>query len=269
MFTIALIGPDGAGKTTVARRLESELPVPVKYIYMGVNRDAGNHLLPTTRLIRWVKRRCGAAPDTAGPREPGRSRPVRPLWKRVVRAPKSALSLANRLAEEWYRQAIAWRHVRRKTIVIFDRHYYTDFHAYDIAGTESPRSLRQRLHGWLLERFFPRPDVVILLDAPGEILWARKGEGTPELLERRRRDYLAIRGLVSRFEVVDATQSLDDVTRETAELILAIHHEHSNELDRTALPAPASQASFPEPSAHCAKTAIEPATAPCVPDPGR
>ncbi|MGH3091699.1 MAG: hypothetical protein ACRDOG_05135, partial [Gaiellaceae bacterium] len=55
-FTVALIGPDGAGKTTVARRLEGSLEGPVKYLYMGVNPDASNHLLPTTRLAHALKR---------------------------------------------------------------------------------------------------------------------------------------------------------------------------------------------------------------------
>src|SRR5206468_11488099 len=56
-FTVALIGPDGAGKTTVSRRIEQSLPVPVKYIYMGVNTDASNVMLPTTRAIHALKDR--------------------------------------------------------------------------------------------------------------------------------------------------------------------------------------------------------------------
>src|SRR5947208_16695713 len=32
-FTVALIGPDGAGKTTVAHELDQLLAIPVKYIY--------------------------------------------------------------------------------------------------------------------------------------------------------------------------------------------------------------------------------------------
>src|SRR5437667_23836 len=51
-FTVALIGPDGAGKTTIGRRLEKSLPLPVRYLYMGVNAEASNALLPTTRVLR-------------------------------------------------------------------------------------------------------------------------------------------------------------------------------------------------------------------------
>ena len=68
MLTLALVGPDGAGKTTVARTLEEELRPSVKYLYMGVSADSSNHALPTTRLVQALKRRQGAEPDTRGPR---------------------------------------------------------------------------------------------------------------------------------------------------------------------------------------------------------
>ena len=68
MTTVALIGADGAGKTTVARRLPDLLPVPVRYLYMGVSTDSSNVMLPTTRVTRRIKRATGAPPDTAGRR---------------------------------------------------------------------------------------------------------------------------------------------------------------------------------------------------------
>jgi thymidylate kinase len=141
----------------------------------------------------------------------------------VLRGPWSVLSLANRLAEEWYRQLIASVYARRGFVVLFDRHYYADFHAYDIAGAGRPKPLKQRLHGWLLERFYPRPDLVILLDAPAEVLLARKGEGTLALLERRRQDYLRLREFVPRFVVVDATQPADAVLEDVVRRITEFH----------------------------------------------
>lgn len=35
MTTVAIIGVDGAGKSTVARALEGSMPLRTKYIYMG------------------------------------------------------------------------------------------------------------------------------------------------------------------------------------------------------------------------------------------
>ena len=138
MLTIALIGPDGAGKTTVARKLEDELRPSVKYLYMGVSADSSNHMLPTTRLIRAVKRARGGTPDDRGPRDRGE-----------VLGPGSATGMPAQRFSDPERllsgQRIAWpksgiastspgRTVSHGVIVIFDRHFFADYHAYDIEG---------------------------------------------------------------------------------------------------------------------------------------
>jgi thymidylate kinase len=218
-FTVALIGPDGAGKTTLARRLEQELPMPAHYLYMGVSADSSDRMLPTTRLAHALKRRRGAAPDNAGPPDPATVRAPKPngVVKRARRSVRSTLRLANQLAEESYRNVLAWRYLRRGSIVLFDRHYFSDYYAYDIANGGAP--LSRRVHGWALRRVYPRPDLVVYLDAPAHVLLARKGEGTVEALERRRGDYLQLAGVTPNFEVVDAARPLDDVAADLVRLI--------------------------------------------------
>ena len=71
----------------------------------------------------------------------------------------------------------------------------------------------------MLEHAYPRPDVIVFLDAPAEVLHARKGEGTVDLLEQRRLDYLELRDVVPDFVSVDATQPEDDVVESVAKLI--------------------------------------------------
>lgn len=217
-FTVALIGCDGAGKTTVARALERDGGLPIHYLYMGVSVDSSNRALPSTRLAHAIKRARGAPPDTAGPpeRPPGKPPAAGPV-RRARRSLRSSLRLANRVAEEWYRQLLATAELRRGRIVLFDRHFTADYHAADVTAQE--RTLSRRLHGYVLTRLYPQPDLVVLLDAPPEVLFARKGEGTIGSLGRRRADYLQLGTTLERFAVVDATLPLPDVVRDVAAIV--------------------------------------------------
>lgn len=220
MFTVALIGSDGAGKTTIGRRLEKEMPHAIKYVYMGVNLEASNLVLPTTRLLLEIKRAFGGRPDMSGPPDPTRkkSKP-KGVLRRAASGLKASLRLANRLGEEWFRQVFAWYYQRRGFVVLFDRHFFSDYYAHDIAGEDPDRPLTSRIHGFVLDRLYPKPDLIILLDAPAELLYARKGEGTPALLERRRQEYLQLRDRIEHFAVVDASQPEDVVAQEVVALI--------------------------------------------------
>jgi len=231
MFTVALIGSDGAGKTTIGRKLEKDHPDRIKYIYMGVNLETSNLVLPTTRLLLEFRRAFGRRPDMVGPPDPTRKkrRPEGP-FNRIKSGLKSSLRLVNRLGEEWLRQGVAWRYLRQGYVVLFDRHFYSDFYAHDIASVDPNRPITSRVHGYLLKNIYPKPDLTILLDAPAEVLFARKGEGTIELLERRRQEYLELGIEIEHFEVVDATQPLDKVTNDVQTLI-----EGFNKLGKSAL----------------------------------
>ncbi len=236
-FSVALIGPDGAGKTTIARMLPELLPMRTTYLYMGVAAESSNRLLPTTRVIEAIKarRRAGrtsgaqrdgsdaasdvASADAGATFPAARPRRRRNPLKSAARAAGGGLRLGNRLAEEWYRQALAWGHQARGEVVLFDRHFYIDYHAADIAG--EPTSGRRRFHGWMLQHLYPRPDLVVYLDAPADVLLARKGEGTLESIARRQADYLALAEEVEHFAVVDANRPLEDVTSDVIEAIVA------------------------------------------------
>jgi thymidylate kinase len=121
------------------------------------------------------------------------------------------------VAEEWYRQLIAAIELRRGRIVVFDRHFTADFHASDV--TAPGRSLSRRLHGFLLTRLYPRPDLVVFLDAPPAVLFARKGEGTISSLARRRDEYHRLGATLPRFAVVEASEPLEHVVGAVADLI--------------------------------------------------
>ncbi len=205
---VALVGADGAGKSTLTAMLEAgALPVPVKRIYMGVNLEASSLMLPTTRLLLAVKRARGGRPDmTAGAlRGPEPTVPSRGNLRRTAR---DAARLTVWTLEEWLRQLVAATYSRRGYLVVFDRHFYADYYHSDVA---SGSSVLAGIHGWMLEHAYPKPDLVVCLDAPADVLFQRKPEATLEWLEHRRQEYLALSEVVPRFVVVDVDRPLPHV----------------------------------------------------------
>ncbi len=164
--TIALLGPDGAGKSTLAAGIREALPLPVHLIYMGVFRNDARQL----------------------------------AWRRI---PGAGLLL--RLCRLWWRSTRARYHRSRGHVVVFDRY------VFDATLRPGTRGLRTRLSYWLLERSCPPPDLVLLLDAPGAVMFARKNEHDAQLLEERRQHYLALVTRLPQAHVIDATLPRDQV----------------------------------------------------------
>lgn len=228
MISIALIGPDGAGKTTVSKKLPAILPIPVKYVYMGVNPEASNIMLPTTRLLVWLKQFRGGNRPVAQQPKPvaGKHRP-KSLPKRILGQLKSNIRIANRIGDELFRQGLAWYYQRRGYLVLFDRHFIADHYVDRDLHRQQTQTLSSRFRTFLLERVYPQPDLVIYLDAPADVLFARKGEGTLESLERRRAEYLGLGTRTKNFVVVDTVQQEDAVAHEVSSVIMEFYRSKS------------------------------------------
>ena len=225
MTTVALIGGDGAGKTTIARHLTTCDDLNARYLYMGISAQSGDRLLPTSRLILWAKRRAyrrrvvdrtGASPTSS--RIPAdqyeySTKDRHALWVTA--------RLVNRFAEAWYRQLVSMAYQARGYVVVYDRHLLFDTGVLD-PGRQQGRLTSEKIYHWLMRSFFPRPDAVLFLDTPGVVLHARKGESSPEHLDAEAQMYVAQAGAVDRFIRIDASQPLEDVTRQATEIVRAL-----------------------------------------------
>jgi hypothetical protein len=171
---VALLAPDGAGKSTLTRGIETAFYFPVRSINMGL------YQVPRPRGSRHV---------------PG-------------------IGLAVQLSTQWAGWLGGAYHQRRGRLVLFDRY------AYDaLLPTRFRYSRLGRARRWLLAHACPAPELVVLLDAPGEVLHARKGEKTVDLLESQRRAYRALLARLPRAAVVDASRPAEQVRSEVTAII--------------------------------------------------
>ena len=225
MFTVALIGGDGAGKTTVATAVMQSSGLPIKYVYLGLSTRSSNHALPTSRLVlllkqRMYRRRAQSSTDAA-PREMPASQLEYAenthgwVW--------NTARFLNRLAEAWYRQLLSLIYQWRGYVVLYDRHFFFDTAPGAISARGERPLLSDRLLYWLMTHFYPKPTLTIFLDAPPELLFRRKGEATPEYLDQQRNTFLAQGKKLDHFIWVDASQPLDAVISEVISTIKSFY----------------------------------------------
>ncbi len=189
---VVLLGPDGAGKSSVVAATRSAL-MPAFW------RVAPGHWAPG------VFRRARGGSTVAAPH----SRPPR---SRLGSLAKAAYWLLD-YGLGYYlkiRPALA-----RSTLVLFDR--------YMLDALVDPRRYRYGGPRWALDLVWlltPKPDLIILLDAPAEVVRARKQELSVEEIERQRQAYRALVQRLPNGHIVDAARPLDQVAAAASQVVL-------------------------------------------------
>jgi thymidylate kinase len=125
------------------------------------------------------------------------------------------VGLGGRAALQFGRYLRARYHRARGRVVLFDRYTHDA-----LVQHQGASALKLRIHRSVLAHAAPPPDLMIVLDVPGETLHARKGERDPVTLEAMRVGYGNIAARVGG-PIVDATADIEDVRRAVVALIWA------------------------------------------------
>ena len=104
-------------------------------------------------------------------------------------------------------------------------------HRYLLDAIVDPKRYRYSGPTWLLKAIWfiaPKPDLVILLDAPAEVIQARKKEVAFEETARQRREYRALLSGMKYGRVVNAARPIDEVVADVNGIILGMLSDRVN-----------------------------------------
>lgn len=189
---VAVLGPDGAGKSTLANRLGEDL--------LGAfRRTTVFHLRPAL-----IDRKLDRGPVT----DPHGKAPY-PFWVSLLKIPYYVLTYG--LGHLF--------HIRprlvRSTLVLFDRYYddlLVDPRRYRYAG---PMGFAR-----LGRRFIHNPDLYFIVDVPEEDVWTRKQEVSRGEVGRQRDSYRRLAAHLPGAVVLDGSLPADEVARNACDVIV-------------------------------------------------
>lgn len=194
---VAVLGPDGAGKSTLIQHLSEKLA-------RAFRRTEVFHLRPG---VLGQRRANGPVTDPHG-------KPSHPLWLSPLKVPYYLMDYGL-----GYLLKVRLKLVR-STLVLFDR-YYDDL-------LVDPRRYRYSGAQWLVHfarRFVPRPDLFLILDVPEEQLLTRKLEVSLEELGRQKEAYRRLAMEIPNAILLDGSLPPEEVARNASEAILNYLYE--------------------------------------------
>ena len=195
-LTVVFCGTDGSGKSTAAAAVIAGL--------------RGTFSPAKGRQFHWKP------PVFSGRRQAARGDSSTPHAQSARSVPASLLFLA----VHWLEFLLGWplkiRPVTfRGGLVLIDRYYFDFFVDQRRYRLRAPTGL-VRLGYFLL----PKPDLVFLLDAPTEVLQARKQEMPREETQRQRDAFLELVRSLPNGHIIDAAQPADKVAADIMGVVL-------------------------------------------------
>jgi thymidylate kinase len=174
-LVVGAMAPDGAGKTTLLHGLQATVPLPTKYVYMGMWGGGP--------WDSWLRRIPGGLSA-----------------KKVFRLLRGGL--------------LARSNALLGRMVLMDRV------AYDVMLQGSGHAgAVGRVIDLLALRLVPAPDILLVLDVSGQVMFARKGEHSAEILENWRQSYRQLADRLPGAHVLDADRTEDLVRRHAAGIV--------------------------------------------------
>ncbi len=186
---LVVVGPDGVGKTALARAVIAQVGSRGRYF----------HFIPSP--LHTLQQ---SPPDDASLVDKNRE-----VGSRML----GLLRIGRNLVRAWISYVLAVRPaVRAGSVVVGDRWLY----GY------AAQPLALKFHGpeWvarLMLRLMPQPDLVVVLEAPAEVIRERKATLSVAEIEAERRQWARIRG---RTLTIDATRPIEELAEETLNQIV-------------------------------------------------
>ena len=203
---ISVLGPDGVGKSTFIDLLEKKLNF--YYVADGDKCQIIHHRPGRLPNLGALGEKAKLMKEDTNFTVPHRSKPA------------NAFSSFLRMTYYWldyllFVPLIVRRNAKWDFVTVFDRYIY-DF-------LVDPRRSRINLPYRIRKCFaatVPQPQLVFILLTDAEIIYARKPELSREEIARQQQEYLRLAGSSSRFVLLDASQTPEQLTDQAAECIL-------------------------------------------------
>ena len=216
-ITIALIGPDGVGKSTVISELTNSFPLGIKSVYMGWSDHENTLKLPTSK---WLYRRYNKTKTSSIVEKPEFPSEVQALSENIkphkeqVKVTvqkihwKQLPGIINEIAEQYTRYFYAKYYKFRGAFVLYDRYVYDQFIFNSTAKKEEVKP-QDKILAEFFKRFFPDPDLTILLAGDAELIHQRKNELPAHKIAKRIALYEEIGRTKKNFHIIDVNVALE------------------------------------------------------------